>query len=56
MATQTHQTAAVQDGRELWVKLQERLAHPQDSDHGGLLVEEECACSTKMQLGASPAQ
>jgi hypothetical protein len=41
MATPIQWAAAVQGGRELWAKLQERLAHPQDSDCGGLLVEKE---------------
>jgi hypothetical protein len=40
MATPTQWAKAVKDGRELWAKLQDRLAHPQDSDHGDLLVEE----------------
>lgn len=43
MATQTQWAAAVQEGKDLWAKLLERLAQaqPQDSDFGDLLVEEE---------------
>jgi hypothetical protein len=41
MATSIQWAAAVQEGRELWDKLHERLAHPQDSDRGDLLVQEE---------------
>ncbi len=41
MATPIQWTAAVREGRELWAKLQERLAEPQDSERGGLRVEEE---------------
>lgn len=41
MATPIEWVAVVQEGKELWAKLQERLAHPQDSQCGGLLVDEE---------------
>lgn len=41
MTTPIQWAAAVQEGRKIWAELQERLAHPQDSDHGSLRVEEE---------------
>jgi len=41
MATPIQWAAAVQEGKDLWAKLQERLTHPQDSDRGELLVQEE---------------
>lgn len=41
MATPIQWAAAIQEGKELWAKLQERLAHSKDSNRGRLLVEEE---------------
>jgi hypothetical protein len=51
MATPAQWTAAVEEGRHLWAKLQARLADPQDSDRGELLVDDEYD-ATWTQAGA----
>lgn len=41
MAIPIYWAAVVQEGRDLWAKLSERLVQPQDRDRGELRVEEE---------------